>query len=284
MRSLPRLRFQSTLPQEERLVRYHVTLTHPCISIHAPTRGATLLVKPAKDVSLDFNPRSHKRSDRVGRYACGDRHDISIHAPTRGATLLQSPFNLAQRFQSTLPQEERLDEITYGSTIPVISIHAPTRGATHPGIPVIHLNCISIHAPTRGATMNLVCDDAEKTFQSTLPQEERLACSPSCSSQCPFQSTLPQEERHQLITVRTCRIYFNPRSHKRSDQTNTSSLGSKLAFQSTLPQEERLTTPAKRVQYRSFQSTLPQEERHGRLIIPYKDVISIHAPTRGATP
>ena len=55
------------------------------ISIHAPTRGATSLKATEYKLSIDFNPRSHERSDN-------DIPDefksyiISIHAPTRGAT------------------------------------------------------------------------------------------------------------------------------------------------------------------------------------------------------
>ena len=58
------------------------------ISIHAPTRGATLAV-------MDD-----------GRYGL-----ISIHAPTRGATLLSTVLKLSERFQSTLLQEERREKI-----------------------------------------------------------------------------------------------------------------------------------------------------------------------------
>ena len=56
---------------------------------------------------IDFNPRSHERSDRKGFYIFMD-NSISIHAPTRGATAL------------TVDQLPQLG----------ISIHAPTRGAT----------------------------------------------------------------------------------------------------------------------------------------------------------
>ena len=78
------------------------------ISIHAPTRGATLAAEAS-----DATPR------------------ISIHAPTRGATVVVLPLVLnVFLFQSTLPREERqiLEgiEISYAE----ISIHAPTRGAT----------------------------------------------------------------------------------------------------------------------------------------------------------
>ena len=97
------------------------------ISIHAPTRGATLssgmfpmvLVfqstlpreerlssRKEKGLYKDFNPRSHERSDRNNEPIRLDSL-ISIHAPTRGATMWLIVINLLQRFQSTLPREER---------------------------------------------------------------------------------------------------------------------------------------------------------------------------------
>ena len=55
------------------------------ISIHAPTRGATMEPRPPLDMISYFNPRSYKRSD-------GDIHIESIGI---------------YKFQSTLLQEER---------------------------------------------------------------------------------------------------------------------------------------------------------------------------------
>ena len=76
------------------------------ISIHAPTRGATItnyiklrfhvfqstLPREERLLSLcqchsrmNFNPRSHERSDVKYSLACS-AFSISIHAPTRGAT------------------------------------------------------------------------------------------------------------------------------------------------------------------------------------------------------
>ena len=76
--------FQSTLPREERQengIEYDDLLD---ISIHAPTRGATI--------------------QELSQY---NADTISIHAPTRGAT----PYTNRKRgnaiFQSTLPREER---------------------------------------------------------------------------------------------------------------------------------------------------------------------------------
>ena len=99
--------FQSTLPREERRLQntrypppvlYFNPRSHErsdgkevkkmksaiYISIHAPTRGATLLKQTIYKV-MDFNPRSHERSDLCG-YAAKGSSQISIHAPTRGAT------------------------------------------------------------------------------------------------------------------------------------------------------------------------------------------------------
>ncbi len=61
--------------------------THVIISIHAPTRGATML-------------QVIKACDLI----------ISIHAPTRGATGLLAMKSVIFEFQSTLPQGERHSE------------------------------------------------------------------------------------------------------------------------------------------------------------------------------
>ena len=99
--------FQSTLPRGERRCRGYSTPSIRLISIHAPTRGATIerrhcwyrsinfnprshegsdpVYVTEFNAALDFNPRSHEGSDvphhKIKRY-----HIISIHAPTRGAT------------------------------------------------------------------------------------------------------------------------------------------------------------------------------------------------------
>ena len=141
------------------------------ISIHAPTRGATVTA---------FFPIA--------------TFPISIHAPTRGAThlpLVQSAFHI---FQSTLPREERrircIFTLIFRNFNPRshersdhiqrafrqtchISIHAPTRGATRPAKDWLEVHKISIHAPTRGATSIETTSVLSSLFQSTLPREER---------------------------------------------------------------------------------------------------------------
>ena len=119
---------------------------------------------------------------------------------------------------------------------------------------------ISIHAPTRGATLRI--------YTILLFFE--------------FQSTLPREERHKLQLMQSSFVYFNPRSHERSDiefrndiemdrisihaptrgATYTCFIErSSMQFQSTLPREERLTDIVFYSNFSKFQSTLPREER-----------------------
>ena len=78
--------FQSTLPREERQYGMWLEDSKKFISIHAPTRGATIY-------------RVHQASKGY----------ISIHAPTRGATInCEKIWRFLVQFQSTLPREERL--------------------------------------------------------------------------------------------------------------------------------------------------------------------------------
>ena len=120
--------FQSTLPREERPTedpelrrindfnpRSHErsdipqTADHSVyeISIHAPTRGATLSGS-SSPWSILFQSTLPREERQIKAVEHGFSTHISIHAPTRGATL-------------SLP--------SIICTV-IISIHAPTRGAT----------------------------------------------------------------------------------------------------------------------------------------------------------
>ena len=143
------------------------------ISIHAPTRGATMGDGSYSSENCDFNPRSHEGSDSAHRLHYGiifhfnprshegsdarytydsSQNIISIHAPTRGATTPCVTCALLTLFQSTLPRGERLCFRQYYHHNRRISIHAPTRGATYYYVQTDEGEIISIHAPTRGAT------------------------------------------------------------------------------------------------------------------------------------
>ena len=80
----------------------------PIISIHAPPRGATEILKKIPRNQKNFNSRPSARGDLEAQDA-QEEGRISIHAPPRGAT----------SSVSTLPSRSL-----------IISIHAPPRGAT----------------------------------------------------------------------------------------------------------------------------------------------------------
>ena len=121
---------------------------------------------------IDFNPRSHERSDKAIRLrACGCfNFNPRSHERSDRYNLKCLMF---ERFQSTLPREERQPLYFYLFNIKQISIHAPTRGATTTErIESLYIT-ISIHAPTRGATSLRISNHSLSVFQSTLPREER---------------------------------------------------------------------------------------------------------------
>ena len=121
--------FQSTLPQGERRIPHLTEYYRVAISIHAPTRGATVFgireyygisnfnprshkgsdntLNPIKTIIEDFNPRSHKGSDRAGDGII----QVSIYFNPRshkGSDSNATSEKLSsQEFQSTLPQGER---------------------------------------------------------------------------------------------------------------------------------------------------------------------------------
>ena len=142
--------FQSTLPREERHIKPKDNRKKQKISIHAPTRGATVMFDKINYTFKYFNPRSHERSDFHHKMQISI-YPISIHAPTRGATnLLACPI---------LPEE--------------ISIHAPTRGATKKPINILHIWLFQSTLPRE--ERRVFKNDASifVLFQSTLPREER---------------------------------------------------------------------------------------------------------------
>ena len=121
-------------------------------------------------------------------------------------------------------------------------------------------------------------------FQSTLPREERPQPPNIANTTIRFQSTLPREERPQGQTIMFALIlYFNPRSHERSDSQNNRRLGKRTKFQSTLPREERQgkrpgTETTGNFNPRSHERSDPRGSKLHCI-----SGISIHAPTRGAT-
>ena len=143
------------------------------VSIHAPTRGATLQ-GTAKYRGQQVSIHAPTRGATHHRGWSNQQQQVSIHAPTRGATSIIQDRILGSGFQSTHPHGVRrkfpfLSRISIGfnprthtgcdATLILgsrdckVSIHAPTRGATGRNNSDRGCYQVSIHAPTRGATL-----------------------------------------------------------------------------------------------------------------------------------
>ena len=166
-------RFQSTLPQGERLThRTHTsrvsnfnprshkgsdkqdayTGEFSVISIHAPTRGATAYAPQGRYLYMDFNPRSHKGSDRwTGRKAC--------------------PF---AQFQSTLPQGERPYNHLGGSSLQDFNPRSHKGSDVITGIGgTVTLKDFNPRSHKGSDSVGKNRFRPHALFQSTLPQGER---------------------------------------------------------------------------------------------------------------
>ena len=113
--------------------RSHCLCQSRCVSIHAPTWGATPLQNLSRRFGYSFNPRTHMGCDSCapGASRCS-RMFQSTHPhgvrPVDGGPLV---FNF--KFQSTHPHGVRLRLVFRGERIMAVSIHAPTWGATDCG-------------------------------------------------------------------------------------------------------------------------------------------------------
>ena len=193
----PMSRFQSTHPRGVRPQVGRYQDSHKHVSIHAPTKGATLRLLLL---------------DRVLA--------VSIHAPTKGATCSSRlctfrpcRFNprthkgcdianymtdlYARKFQSTHPRRVR-PHIGDGACIPFgrVSIHAPTKGATGYQLLIHILPHVSIHAPTKGATLDFLLHALHALVSIHAPTKGATV---SSHSYCRFG------------------LCFNPRTHEGCD-------------------------------------------------------------------
>ena len=241
-------------------------------------------IESATMMIVNFNPRSRKGSDVIS-FKQSFHPLISIHAPARGATRNTTIYGENTKFQSTLPQGERLSlavalngEAIFQSTLP--QGERPKR-------------CLRI--------------TSQKQFQSTLPQGERPRTLTNCQSSFLFQSTLPQGERPFLLITPLHLLNFNPRSRKGSDaerwikcvgitsiSIHAPARGATSRYPSIKIRAANFNPRSRKGSDRylkciwmiitKFQSTLPQGERP--IMGPFSALasgISIHAPARGAT-
>ena len=128
---------------------YHDAVNSFDISIHAPTRGATLK-SDTYDFYTNFNPRSHERSDDVAHGFNKSLADFNPRSHERSDLLVLVQIIEEVEFQSTLPREERPPRLLQAT------IHSHFNPRSHE-----RSDSLRIIRPQR------------TLFQSTLPREER---------------------------------------------------------------------------------------------------------------
>ena len=121
------------------------------ISIHAPTRGATLPILP-----------------------CRQDNSISIHAPTRGATQSKlMPIADMTLFQSTLPREERHCLIVKTSLYSYFNPRSHERSDGCGNFSFGSDHVFQSTLPREERQSYTMSTKQNIIFQSTLPREER---------------------------------------------------------------------------------------------------------------
>ena len=166
-----------------------------------------------------------------------------------------------------------------------VSIHAPTRGATPPLRPGRSSPAVSIHAPTRGATSAGYVHFLRPVFQFTRPRGARPGCTHILQFPgTPFQFTRPRGARLPVPTRVSLTRSFNSRAHAGRDTIHCQCRSRSRLFQFTRPRGARRALRMLSPQTNQFQFTRPRGARLGPVLLLAVGVVSIHAPTRGATP
>ena len=206
-------------PTKGATVQVHVRVAASQISIHAPTKGATSSWCPGRSGRCYFNPRSHEGSDLCAMPVPFLVVAISIHAPTKGATRRRRAHRI--RTQHFNPRSHEGSDHFEASVMRVVSNFNPR---SHEGSDM-----------KAGRTMA-----TSPLFQSTLPRRERLAdafgdpMGLGISIHAPTKGATQRQAPH-----RSSAAHFNPRSHEGSDQEQACHRKCRSTFQSTLPRRER---------------------------------------------
>ena len=204
--------FQSTRPRGARLNSGIVFDQVICVSIHAPTGGATRSAAPpgsgtcfnprahggatqrlsASTHDACFNPRAHGGRDPAGWSCCRSWRGFNPRA--HGGRDLRRALAVQKfrEFQSTRPRGARPGFSSSISTSSYVSIHAPTGGATK----------LSVYGV-----------GYDKWFQSTRPRGARPTTPMAVQLTRLFQSTRPRGARHNSSCTASRLLCFNPRAH-----------------------------------------------------------------------
>ena len=235
---------------------------------------------------LHFNPRSREGSDGSNPDAFQQRILFQSTLPRRERLELSSPTLLDTKSISIhAPAKGATDYFFIQLAQSKISIHAPAKGATSERGVGSRYPEISIHAPAKGATASEVVLTFDNEFQSTLPRRERPCTFSASTHQPPISIHAPAKGATAIYQLDFVQLPdFNPRSREGSDAIALSAASGVSDF-NPRSREGSDRQYSNAVYFSSrFQSTLPRRERLIPVIIERRlDVISIHAPAKGAT-
>ena len=235
------------------------------VSIHAPTKGATVFIYQILLCRRSFNPRSHEGSDLERMLLIRLSTVVSIHAPTKGATRYEPPLLYADKsfnprshegsdsmvFPGLLssggfnPRSHEGSDNGYqlskdGSVY--VSIHAPTKGATEIRYSIEpFVSCFNPRSHEGSDRNKMKHPPRQNLFQSTLPRRERHGKPLVCTYSGGFQSTLPRRERQKMLfTAQQNQPYVSIHAPtKGATLCRRTGQDIVVPFQSTLPRRER---------------------------------------------
>ena len=255
--------FQSTPPWRERLLTLTIALKLANFNPR-PREGSDVSIYPELTEYPYFNPRPREGSD-IGDTIRVVRHD---------------------KFQSTPPWRERRHWSTEESTRSNISIHAPVKGATLWRRNATHIITNFNPRPREGSDVAIKLSTYRRfKFQSTPPWRERRSFQrvrpnlpPPISIHAPVKGAT-----REAVGIAPQLLDFNPRPREGSDCFPEGHTVPGNKFQSTPPWRERQGCNFTRCRQVNF-NPRPREGSdqfgYGKIT---DDVISIHAPVKGAT-
>ena len=124
------------------------------ISIHAPTKGATVSDRIQGSIR-SISIHAPTKGATFKTYQQQTISKISIHAPTKGATMPMGISGRVVPFQSTLPRRERPTARVYVLFPDKFQSTLPRRERLLLPLWAYYHLPISIHAPTKGATIKI---------------------------------------------------------------------------------------------------------------------------------
>ena len=150
---------------------------------------------------------------------------------------------------------------------------------------VMYVFVVSIHAPTKGATSSSPPPYARRSSFNPRTHEgcdscyHTLALAPSCFNPRTHEGCDTCTPSYRV----PCRG-FNPRTHEGCDHKLVGTKIRTNMFQSTHPRRVRLFVSSFLIVFLRFQSTHPRRVRRAQVgCVHFVLVVSIHAPTKGAT-